>query len=51
MLYSVNVIKIAALSVYQVVLIYICMGVSVYWPMRVLCTFVLVWVCDIKLEY
>ena len=40
--YPFHVIQIAAASTWQMVLIYIYMGGSVYWPMSVLCVFVCV---------
>ena len=48
--YLFSVIKIAAVGTHQVVLIYIYMGVSVYWPLSVLLVFVCVcvFVCVIS---
>ena len=46
-----SVTQIASLGKYQMVLIYICMAVSVYWPLSVLCVFVCMCVCDIRSEY
>ena len=48
--YSFSVIQIAAVSTWQVVLMYIYMGVLVYWPLSVKCVFVCmcVFVCVIS---
>ena len=42
------VIQIPAVSICQVMLMYIYMGVSVYWPLSVLYIFVCICVCGIK---